>query len=612
VGGRETLVGFKLRTLLSLVAAAVAASLATIAAMSVGAARPTLPWLRSNLCTQVDVVASSEKAALMSAIADDFDRSGALQDGTCVHLRVHGMDSGAAEGALARGWDAQLDGGYLPTVWTPAATAWLSLLDEAGVEQGRPQQHLPPDGGVTSTPLVLAMPRPMAVALGWPNRGIGWSDVLGLASDPAGWARLGHPEWGAFRLGKTDPDLSTSGLHALIETYFAATGLARGLTPDDVESPATVSYVARIEQATVHYGNTTLTFLANLLAADDAGQALSYISAVAVEEKSVWDYNHGNPSGDPATLDAHGPPHVPLVAVYPKEGTLFSDSPYAVLQAPWVTARQQAAAHLFFRYLRDPERQARFERVGYRSASADASVDPGAEITFANGLLSGQPQRTVEPPRPPILAQIQADWTRLRKRARLLVVLDTSRAMADPLPGAGGATRFDVARRAVLATLAELAPDDEVGMATFPAGAGDPALDVLVPVAPAGQVGELIRATTFGSVDLTTRSPLYGAIGQAVDAMSANGSYDANRINAVLLLTDGADDSTSGVDRSQLLDRLRRTGEERNVPVFAIAYGGPAETATLDAIAAASRGRTYPAAGGGSVDDVFTQVVGNF
>jgi hypothetical protein len=40
--------------------------------------------------------------------------------------------------------------------------------------------------------------------------------------------------------------------------------------------------------------------------------------------------------------------------------------------------------------------------------------------------------------------------------------------------------------------------------------------------------------------------------------------------------------------------------------------GGPAETATLDAIAAASRGGAYPAAGGGNVDDVFTQVVGNF
>jgi hypothetical protein len=119
-------------------------------------------------------------------------------------------------------------------------------------------------------------------------------------------------------------------------------------------------------------------------------------------------------------------------------------------------------------------------------------------------------------------------------------------------------------------------------------------------------------ATAFGPIDLTARSPLYGAVGRAVDAMSADGSYDPARINAVLLLTNGADDSTSGVDRTQLLDRLRRTDEARNVPVFAIAYGGAPGTATLDAITAASRGRAYSAGGAGSVDDVFTQVVGNF
>lgn len=83
----------------------------------------------------------------------------------------------------------------------------------------------------------------------------------------------------------------------------------------------------------MHYGDTTLTFLSNLQKADDLGAGLSYISAVAVEEKSVWGYNQGNPSGDPATLGKHAKPKTPLVAIYPKEGTLLSDSPYAVLQA---------------------------------------------------------------------------------------------------------------------------------------------------------------------------------------------------------------------------------------------------------------------------------------
>ena len=98
-------------------------------------------------------------------------------------------------------------------------------------------------------------------------------------------------------------------------------------------------FVEGVESSVVHYGDTTLTFLSNLQRADDRGEGLTYISAVTIEEKSVWDYNQGNPTGDPATLGDHAPPSVPLVAIYPKEGTLISDHPWVTLNAPWVTTR---------------------------------------------------------------------------------------------------------------------------------------------------------------------------------------------------------------------------------------------------------------------------------
>ena len=55
-------------------------------------------------------------------------------------------------------------------------------------------------------PLVFAMPKPMAEALGWPGKAIGWAELAELAADPKGWAKYGHPEWGAFKLGKTNPN----------------------------------------------------------------------------------------------------------------------------------------------------------------------------------------------------------------------------------------------------------------------------------------------------------------------------------------------------------------------------------------------------------------------
>ena len=64
----------------------------------------------------------------------------------------------------------------------------------------------------------------MAEALGCPDEPIGFADIFELSTTPDGWAAFGHPEWGPFRLGKTNPNFSTSGLSALIAQSYAATG----------------------------------------------------------------------------------------------------------------------------------------------------------------------------------------------------------------------------------------------------------------------------------------------------------------------------------------------------------------------------------------------------
>ena len=48
-----------------------------------------------------------------------------------------------------------------------------------------------------------------------------------VPKDQAGWGALGHPEFGPFKLGKTNPNFSTSALSATIAQYYAATGKVR-------------------------------------------------------------------------------------------------------------------------------------------------------------------------------------------------------------------------------------------------------------------------------------------------------------------------------------------------------------------------------------------------
>ena len=557
-------------------------------------------------CTTVTVVASSEKAALMAAIADSYNRSDRTVDGACYAVNVRSIASGMAEAELASGWDASADGPP-PDAWTPAASTWLGLLQTDAAAHDRHDVQVPTSPpSVASTPLTLAMPQPMAQALGWPTAQIGWSDLLKLANSPTGWAANRHPEWGKFLLGKTNPNISTSGLAATIGTFVAATGTSSDLTARDLADPKVRAFVAGVEKAVVHYGDTTLTYLTNLQRADDAGSALSYVSAVAVEEKSVLDYDAGNPSGDPATLGKHPPPHVPLVAVYPKEGTLYSDSPYAILDAPWTTPHKKAGAQDFLTYMHAPDQQKRFTDAGFRTFDRK----PGGAVTSSKNVLADGVKITLKPPNPQVLIGVRNTWEALRKRARILLVLDVSGSMGDPA-GSSGKTKLELAKSAAVTALGQLAPTDQLGLWTFTTNLKTPSgiYNELVSIGPvASQKTEIQQA--IGALSPLNGTPLYAVTRAAASAMNA--SDDPKLINAVVLLTDGQNEYPSDNDLDGLVKDLSAHASEGGVRIFSIAYGKDADLATLKSISQASRAAAYDATDPQTINTVFTNVLSNF
>ena len=147
-------------------------------------------------CIVLQVSASSEKAALLKGIAADYAEDDGEAGGACAQVEVTSKASGGAADALARGWDERVDGPR-PDVWTPASSSWTGLLRQRTAARDAPdpvgEAELP---SIARTPLVIAMPKPMAEALGWPQTPLGWSDVLQLSQDPTGWGRYGKP-WGA-------------------------------------------------------------------------------------------------------------------------------------------------------------------------------------------------------------------------------------------------------------------------------------------------------------------------------------------------------------------------------------------------------------------------------
>jgi Ca-activated chloride channel family protein len=560
-------------------------------------------------CELLTVAASSEKGPLLAKFADEYDRLGRGDDSTCVTVRVETAASGDMEAALVKGWDDSkvASGIERPDVWTPASSVWLNLLryDQATADSSPTVPDEPTQ--ITSTPLVLAMPQPMAEALGWPDKPIGWTDVLALVNDPNGWGSVGHPEWGRFTLGKTNPYISTSGLAATVGQLVAATGKSSDLTSADVADPAVQAQLGALEQAVVHYGDTTLTFLANLQDADSRGRGLSYISAVAVEEKSVADYNAGNPSGDPTTLGDAAPPGVPLVAVYPREGTLYSDNPFAVLDADWVTEQQRAGAADFAAWLREPGQQADFGTAGFRSLDNQ----PPAALLDAHTTTAPNPdQRVLAVPSGQVLSEVRSVWDDQRKRARVMLLIDVSGSMDEPANGAAGESKMELAKRAARESLARLTDTDEVGLTIFTTELdGDHTTKELVPVGPLGSTRQQLD-TAIAGLQPMNGTPLYEATRTAFDAMGQ--LADAQHITGVVLLTDGKNEYDGGISESDLVDHLEGRATESHVRVFTVAYGSSADVDTLSGIAEATRAKAYDATDATNIGRVFTAILSNF
>jgi Ca-activated chloride channel family protein len=561
-------------------------------------------------CVVVDMAVSSEKIALLEALADEFNASDAAAvDGRCIFVRPRSVASGLAASLIPEGWPDPEVNGEPPVIWSPAASGW------AGIVNDRAGQELAPAGTpFMLTPLVIAMPRPMAEALGWPDQPLGFADLVPLATDPEGWASVGHPEWGPFRLGKTNPNFSTSGLNFTIAEYYAAVGKTQGLTIEDLARPAAVDFASQVESSVVHYGDITMTFLNNWFAADARGTALTYASAVAVEEKSVVDYNLGNPDGVLSPGEEPRVPRVPLVAIYPEEGTLYSDSPFIVLDTEWVDAEERAAAAAFEEFVQLPENQAQVLEYGFRPNNASVALaDP---IVPENGVDPNQPTAELEVPSPDVLVGILDSWAELRKEARVLLVLDISGSMGEFVTDSG--TRLDLAKEAAISSLDEFKDADEVGLWVFSTdlGGADPNVRELVPLAPIGTQRDAIAAAIDAQFP-TNGTPLYDVTEQAYETMV--GGYDPAKINAIVLLTDGEnDDGVPDDDDEQfaeLIESLQAGSEgssSQPVRLFTISYGETADVATLRAISQATSAATYNASNPATIDQVFTAVISNF
>jgi len=562
------------------------------------------PEQASGDCVDLIVNSSVEKDDLVRDLANRYNGAGRVFDNRCATVQVYATASGTAMASLAAGWQPAPDGAPAPHVWTPTSSLWRELLQQRAA--GGDGVNVVPAGefaSITQSRMTIAMPRPMAEALGWPDSDISWQDIYELATDQDGWASRGHPEWGRFALGRDNPHVSTSGLAATVATFYAATGLSSDLTEADIENPEVTTFVHGVESSVLHYGDTALTFLDNLAKADARGEALSYVSAIVMQEQLAYLYNKGNPLGRMAVPSDARTPTVQLVAVQPTDGAFELDHPYFVLDS--ATDDQKAAAADFLAFLLEDDQQRRFTEFGFR----DHEGNPSDELVASVGIDRDQNVPVLAPPSGAVLDKAMQGWDALRKKARVLLVIDVSGSMDD---GTGaGQSKLEAAKAAALRALDLLSPDDQVGLWAFSGSnrdGRDPITRLVAPSRLGDGMGRLTEA--INGLAPSGATALYHTARAAQRDLAAG--FDPALINAAVLLTDGKNDYNADADLERLITDLDSAGRNNPVRIFTIAYGVEADFAALERIATATRAANYDARDPTSIDKVLVSVLSNF
>ena len=282
-----------------------------------------------------------------------------------------------------------------------------------------------------------------------------------------------------------------------------------------------------------------------------------------------------------------------LVAIYPKEGTFYSDNPFVVLDAPWVSASERKGAGLFQRFLASEVTPELAARSGFRPA--DPQKKPVAPIDESHGADPSQPERVLGLPEPRVLDRIRAVWRKDRKPANVMLVVDVSGSMADE-------DRLKRAKQGLEVFMDEVAPTDRLGLISFAEQ-----IDTLVPVHDQFREGEPELRATMQSLVAGGTTAVYDATAEALRSLRKLG--DPSRINAVVVLTDGGDTDSTITD-DEVVDLVSHRDESGPpVRIFTIAYSPDAERAetVLKRIAAGSGGQAYTGTTS-NIDDVYRQI----
>jgi len=492
-----------------------------------------LPWAADAACPAqtVNLVVEPELRPAVEETLAALDGT-ELPAGGCLRTRVLAQE--AAETVAA---SEILPPDRAPQVWIPDSEVWVPKVTRWTTQ---------PSERFASSPLVVATSRTAADRLGWMKLSPTWGDAL----------------QGSRPVAVPGISVDADGLYALFALWQT---LGKGRAADS----AIVNVVLGADRGEV-------PSVAEALAVARSGSVNAPV--VPVTEQAVAAANAGAASPT-------------LAAVYPKEGSPMLTYPVHRVSDAAGSPGLRAATQLVLERLGSPEARAAARRHGFRG--------PDGAPADGQGIFAGD-VRALAQPEPADIDRVVSRVQNLSRPTRILTVVDSSLSMRSRLRD--GLTRNQLAGAAARLGASVLPDSASVGAWVFASRMrGDQDWREIAPIAPLGSAGPRGLSHRALLTQLSSNpdrylkgggTSLYDTTIAALREMHEH--YDPRASNGIILISDGANEDSTGASLAAVLSEIRRLNNGRQrVAIYTAGLGPDADYTALRSIATESGGYAY-------------------
>ncbi|MFQ6068716.1 MAG: extracellular solute-binding protein [Candidatus Bathyarchaeia archaeon] len=297
----------------------------------------------------IEFLYTSEKQSWIEEITPLFEQWYFEEYGERIYVKL--TVTGTHDSVIQILW-----GNVKPVAWSPASSIWIPYLNLMWQKLGY-QEKIAPDNWnrTVLSPVVIA----------------GWKSLIEQYNITSFRDLYDLTKIYDFKFGHPDPRDSNGGTMAVaLEFAEAARKKPEELEIEDFKDESVLEFVSTLESQAVYYSKSTGFF--GRWAAERGPSQIHFFS---VYESVVLDN----------ALKAEKKWGEPLVAVYPKYGTLFTDHPFVILDAPWVEPWQKDIAQLYLSFLLREDSQRKAQQYGFRPANPNVSLNTTI-FNEANGV----------------------------------------------------------------------------------------------------------------------------------------------------------------------------------------------------------------------------------